>query len=118
MGISWITHQGKRILYVDYSDCRSTDDMLSVLKELEETANSLNERVLSLSNYEGQYGSNEFMKEAKRVGKESVAAKREKAAAIGISGLKKILLNAYNAVSKESVKPFDTKEEALNYLVE
>ena len=37
-------------------------------------------------------------------------------AAIGVSGLKKILLQGYNLVVKDKIVPFNTMDEALNYL--
>lgn len=58
------------------------------------------------------------MKRTKEIN-ENYGHKISKRAVLGITGIKKILLAGYNKVSGKGVKaiPFDTKEEALEYLV-
>lgn len=58
----------------------------------------------------------DFMKEAKRLNKEVFDQKVDKGAIIGISGIKKILLNAFNALSKQKLIPFSTKDQAMDFL--
>ena len=57
------------------------------------------------------------MKKASEYGKEVFNERTSKNAAIGVSGIKKILLQAYNLVVKDKLLPFNTKEEALEYLI-
>ena len=62
-------------------------------------------------------GSTEFMQRAKQLGKEIFDSRTSKSAVLGVTGIKKILLNGYNMIVKNKLEPFDTKEEALEYLV-
>ena len=55
---------------------------------------------------------------AKKIGAEVVTPRSLKNAALGITGVKKILLQAYNLVCGENaLTPFDTEEEAKEWLV-
>ena len=40
----------------------------------------------------------------------------DKQAMLGIIGIKKVLLNTYNKITKSSLKAFNTKEEACEWL--
>jgi hypothetical protein len=71
----------------------------------------------SLSNFEGTFGSDEFMARTRELSP-LFQSKTKKEAVLGIKGLKKILLHAYNAFSKSKLLQFNTKEEALDYLVQ
>jgi hypothetical protein len=57
------------------------------------------------------------MELVKKYGKELFDARTIKNTALGINGVKKILLSAYNITVKNKLIPFDTKEEALEFLV-
>ena len=57
------------------------------------------------------------MAHAKKLGKEVFAPMTKKAAAIGITGVQKILLQAYNTFSQDKLVLFDTEEEAKEWLV-
>ena len=57
------------------------------------------------------------MKKANELGKEIFDSRTEKSAALGITGIRKILLQAYNSIMKNKLVPFDDKNEALDYLV-
>ena len=58
----------------------------------------------------------EYMKKANQYAREIFNQRPAKNTAIGVAGMKKVLLQAYNAVVKDKIIPFDTKEEALDYL--
>jgi len=116
MPINWMEHKGKKILYIDYSN-QTKEDTIKMLDDVKEVFLKLDEKVLVLDNFEGCFASDEFMKKAKEYGKEYFAPKKKKAAALGINGIKKILLSAFNTFSSDKLVPFDTKEEALEYLV-
>ena len=72
--------------------------------------------VLSLSDVTGCFFNNEIMEVLKEQSKISMPLTK-KAAVVGITGIKKILLNAVNAVNANARKPFDTIEEAKDWLV-
>ncbi len=117
MSTQWLTHQGKRILYIDYSPCKTTDQMLETLNQAVAAYAQTPDKVLSISNFTNTRGSEAFMKRSQQLGNEIFKLKRERAAVIGITGLQKIFLNSYNRLTSGNLMVFDTLEEALEYLV-
>lgn len=117
MSLSYITHKGKRIMFIDYKQCKSTNEMLNVLEQVRQEYEKSVGPFLTLNDFTGTYGSSEFMNAAQKH-KELFDSKTIKTAVLGITGIKKILLNGYNAFVKKKQVPFDTKEEALDYLVQ
>jgi hypothetical protein len=116
MSVSYINHKGKKIMIVDYRQCKSTEDTLKVLEQVRQEYMKTNEMIISLNDFRDAYGSNEFMKKANELGKELFDKRTIKTAAIGVTGIKKILVNAYNVFVKNKIMIFDTKEEALDWL--
>ncbi len=117
MSISYINHKEKKILYIDYTQCKSSEELILVLHKVRDEYKNSNEMFLSVSDFTGTFGSKEYMDEAKKIGKEVFDDKTLKSALLGITGIKKILLNAYNLIVKNKLVPFDNKEDALEYLV-
>lgn len=117
MSVSYIDYKGKKILFADYTKCKDIQEMLIVLEETKKEYEKSSQMILILDDFRGNSGSSEFMQRAKQLGKEIFDKKTTKAAALGVTGIKKILLNAYNTLVKNKLVPFDTKEEALEYLV-
>lgn len=117
MSISFIQHRGKKILYCDYSECKSAQDSVKFLEEVKKFYMANNEKFLCLNNFTAVPSSNEFMDLAKKYGKEVFDSQNLKEACIGLSGIQKIMLSAYNLIVKQKIFSFNTKEEALEYLV-
>lgn len=119
MPISDITHQGKQVVLVDYSDCKKKQQMLDLALELTDYLLAKPDKhLLVLFDYTDAFLSSEFMKVAKEGRAKLYQTKTAKAAALGVTGIKKVLLKGYNALSKgEGIQMFDTKTEALDYLV-
>jgi hypothetical protein len=117
MPVGFIEYKGKKILYVDYSTCKSKEETIAVLEQASAFFKEAEAKLLSLDNYNNAFASDEFLERAKVLGREIISAKREKGAIIGLTGIKKILLQSYNIFVKDKLKPFNTKEEALEYLV-
>ena len=72
---------------------------------------------LVLTDLTGCYVNDAFVSLSKEQGKISMPF-CEKSAILGISGIKKVLLNAVNAVTAKPRVPFDTLDEAKDWLVE
>ncbi|MBN1924966.1 MAG: hypothetical protein JW798_03955 [Prolixibacteraceae bacterium] len=117
MGVSFIYHKGKKIIYADYSDCKTAEDTLKILEDTRKIYLSTTENFLALNNFTNGPVNNEFMEMAKKYAKEVFDARNIKEACFGLSSIKKILLIAYNLVAKDKIVAFNTKEEALDYLV-
>ncbi len=116
MPYSFINHKGRRILFVDYTKCSTTNEMIKLLQEVVELYNSSSIKYLALNDFTGTFGSREFLNVAKEHQK-LFDEKTIKTAVLGITGLKKVLLNGYNYFVQKKQVPFDSKEEALDYLV-
>jgi len=117
MSVSYVFHKNKKIMIVDYTKCKTVQDTLDVLEKVRQEYLKTNEMIISLNDFRDAYGSNEFMKRANQLGKELFDQRTIKTAAIGVVGLKKILVSAYNVFVKNKINIFDTKEEALDWLV-
>ncbi|MCV9385064.1 hypothetical protein [Reichenbachiella ulvae] len=114
-GYELIRHQGKEILIVDYTDM-SKEDILKTMEEATAYALDLNRPLLRLSNMTGVFAVKEVLEKAKESGKVTshLTIKR---AAVGITGAKKVLFNAYNRFTGNHSRAFDSVEEAKDWLV-
>jgi hypothetical protein len=116
---SWIEHQDKRILFVDYRGQETPEAMIHVLEEEISVDAASPTKVLVLANFEGTSGSVEYMARVKKAGKEIRNQKVQKTALLGITGLKVVLLDGYiRFTGDEHIRAFDTEAEALDWLVE
>ena len=116
MPASFIEHKGKKILLIDYRGLKKKDEMIATLHEAIGLYAESTEPLRTLIDMTDAAGNSEWMNESKKYGKQ-VGDKTLKSAIIGITGIKKVLLMGYNSVVKGRLKPFDTKEQALAYLV-
>ena len=114
--IQFIAHNGKQVFFVDYSQCKDKWEMIKLLEASADFYRRSTTKLLSLSDFHNIKGSSEFMDAAKRLNKEIIDEKTEKGAVLGVTGLKKVLLQGYNMIAKQKLMPFDSKEEALKYL--
>ena len=116
---SWIEHQGKRILFVDYRGQKTPEGMIQVLEEELKIERVSPTKVLVLANFEGTSGSVEYMTHLKKAGKEIRNQAVQKTAVLGITALKVILLDAYvRFTGDKNTRAFDTEAAALAWLVE
>lgn len=115
MNSTWIDYKGKKILYTVYSK-QSSAQMIESLKEQVEIVKQQNGKVLILDDFRDSFASQEFYDLAKDLGKNILAQKTRKNAILGVEGVKKLLLQGYNLFAGQKIEPFDTKEQALDYL--
>ena len=113
----WITHQGKRIFYCDYSGFR--DDLDALRSENAGVAAELTSQpqgsVLELVDVRGTVGS----KEAVSLIKASASRTKphiRKTAVLGVEGVVKVLAQAVSRVSGLGLTYFATEEEAKDWL--
>ena len=116
MPVTTINYRNKDIVLVDYTPCKTKEEMIDTIRLTAQVFKATPGKILTLSDFTGTFGSKEFMDESKKLSVEIFRAKTEKAAVIGITGVKKVLLKSFNAFSINKI-PFETKEEALEYLV-
>ena len=116
MPVSFLSNNNKKVLHIDYSGLKKKEEMMETLQEVVKIFESSgDERFLVLIDITDSAGHQEWMEESKKYGKR-MGPKTIKSAIVGVTGLKKVLLMGYNAVVGGRVKPYGSKEAALDYL--
>jgi len=112
-----INHNDKEILYINYGDCKTEEEMIANLIKAQEMIVTDNKPYLQLTNLQGAYPTFNFMKKAKQVAKDTPKL-AQKRAIVGIdSPSRKILLKGYNMIlGGKGLAPFDDENEALEWL--
>lgn len=113
--INWIEHNSKRILYSDYSNLPK-EQILKFFPIEWELLQKEAAKVGILANFENTTIDNDLMNEINKWGAKQ-KSKIDKTAVLGVTGLKKLLLNAYSSVTGINVRAFNTMQEAKSYLV-
>ncbi len=83
-GFNKINHNGKEIVYIDYRGCKGDDELLEVLAAAQKGIVKENKEYLQLTDFRDTFVSQNYMKKAKEVVKDTpkLAIKR---AVIGIN---------------------------------
>jgi hypothetical protein len=120
LGARFVEHKGKMIYYVDYSNIKTNDEFLAVIKQ----TNAFREKIkaegksnlLMLVDLSGSFVYGEVLEEIKKAGKftKEITARE---AVVGITGGKKILLKIVQTITQMNLRVFDTLEEAKDWLV-
>lgn len=119
MGVTWIAHKGKRILFSNYEGCKTSEEMINILLQEVEILKKQENKTLVLANYTGSFGSEEYMKVLKEAGIETLSKKIEKTATMGITGIKEAFFKSYIFFTKQkNVKLFHDRDEALDWLTQ
>ncbi|MBN1143723.1 MAG: hypothetical protein JXA72_04845 [Bacteroidales bacterium] len=119
-GAKFIEYKGKPIYYIDYSNIKTSEEFLAIIK----STNAFREKLkhdgmkdlLMLVNISGSFVYGDVLAEIKKAAsqtKELIA----KEAIVGITGSKKILLKILQSFAKMDFRIFDTEEEAKDWLV-
>lgn len=119
-GAKFIEYKGKQIYYVDYSNIKSNDEFLAIIKE----TNKFREKIkaegkkdlLMLVDVSGSFVYGPVLEEIKKAGKETKALTAREAV-VGVTGAKKILLKVVQTFTNMNLRVFDTVEEAKDWLV-
>ncbi len=115
--IEKLTEDNKQIFVIDYSDCKEAE-MIALVLELKKQMLSTNRPVMILSIFSAKsYATPKFMREAESSTREVIHL-IEKSAMVGLSKTKKMILKGFNFLLKRNFKAFDTKEEAMVYLLD
>lgn len=119
MPVKWIEHKGKKILYCDMRNL-SPEGITAIMKETDVLILESPGKILYLGNVEGAAVNREVMQEARRLTSTSRRNKFEKMAAVGVKGVKNVLMTALVTMFDKSgvqIRSFETEEEALKWLV-
>ena len=119
-GASFVEYGGKQIYYVDYSNIKTNDEFLAIIKQtnaFREKARAAGKRnLLMLVDITGSFVYGEVLEEIKKAGKftKELTARE---AVVGITGGKKILLKIVQTLTNMNLKVFNTVNEAKDWLV-
>jgi hypothetical protein len=114
--ITFIDHKGKKILFLNFSEC-SAADALKTISDAKPVIQACPPGSLltltDVSNTRFDSTTSEAIKEFARHNKPYVRA----AAVVGITGLKKIIFDAVVKFSGRNITSFDTIEKAKDWLI-
>ena len=111
-----IFHKGKEILIVDYSDCKG-DDSISVFEQAKQLILSEKKKFSALTIFNKKtLVSTNFLRHVEReLFKVDEFVDRQ--AIIGISNVQEWILKGVNLWYKRQIHPFNSYEEAVEFLV-
>ncbi len=119
MSVKWIEYKGKKIIHGDYRGLRDND--LRAAFDMEaKLVREAPGRVLILDDFTKSVVDSESMKYIETLGKQEIEPKTEKCAILGVEGMKKLLLQAYNWFTGAGARQrvFDSEQAAKDWLVE
>lgn len=117
---SFVEYKGKQIYFINYTNIKSETDFMAAIRETNEFRKKVmldgKKDLLMLVDFTNSYVLGDVLKELKRSAAETKPITK-KSAVVGITGSKKVLLNIVNSVTHIGSKPFDTIEEAKEWLI-
>lgn len=120
MPVEWIEHKGKRILYSNLQGMDS-DQVIAATEQVAQMVREIPSptRIRFLTDFSDAVVDTRAMAKLKEAGEEVFEPRMEKAAVLGIEGIRHILLAAYNRVTGggKNQKLFDNQDDALAWLV-
>ncbi len=118
MPVTWIEYKGQKILYGDYRGLHG-EALLTAIETEARLVQEARKPVLILDDFTKSAANAEFMARAKALAKAVMEPKTLKCAILGVEGVKKVLLQAYNwftgAEARQRV--FDSELAAKEWLV-
>ncbi len=117
-GTSFINHKGKQILYNDVSGIRNVEDALAIFDKTEKIAKMQPEKsIILLTNVIDTHNNIEATNALKEFSS-AVTPYIKASAVVGVSGIKRIIVQSLMRVSGRDIHLFSDIEEAKNWLVE
>ena len=113
--IKWINYKGKEILLDDYTNLQG--DYVEIIEALtNHLINSGKKEILLLIDLNNSYTNKAVVNAFTEAGKR-VRPVVKRTAVLGITGVKKVLLNVVNKLSSIDANPFSTEEDAKEWLI-
>lgn len=121
--LEWISHKGKKILYINYSNLHSSKpeelkEILDTIKKARDLSAKSKEKIRFLTDVTNTSANREVTQALKEFAAyTSSNNKVEKECVVGISTIQKVLLNSINLFAKSKIVVFDTVDQAKEWLV-
>ena len=112
----WIEHRGQRVLLHDYSELSGYDYVQAIQERVASLTGSGLVDVPLLLDVTESFVNKEALAAFKQAGVD-VRPHVRKIAVVGVSGLQKYFLHLVNQFSAVGAEPFDTRAQALDWLV-
>ena len=110
-----IEYGNHAILEIDYTGANE-DEMMILISQAAEIGFSENKRVLVLATHKNNYITGKFLNHAKTVTGDVIHL-IDKMALVGLTQTQKLILKGYSIFFQRNFKSFDTREDALTYLI-
>ena len=115
--VKFIQHEGKRILYLDFSCCKAEEVLKTITTAKKVIAKHPERSLLTLTNVTDARFNDEVSQEMKLFTTHNRPYVRA-AAVVGVTGLKRIIFEAVIAFSGRKLSAFDDEEKAKKWLAE
>jgi hypothetical protein len=113
---TFITHQSKELLLVDFSNLKADQFIQAIGESRRFILGCGRKDLLVLYDVANSRVSPEVTDVLKEAAKETHSFIKKRAV-VGIHGVQRIILHAINAFSQEDIKPFDSLDQAKDWLV-
>lgn len=119
MSVAWIEYKGKKIIHSNYRGLRGKELRAAIDLEAKLVREAPG-RVLILDDFTKAVVDSECMNYLQKIGKEEIEPKTEKCALLGVEGIKKMLLHAYNWFTGAGAhqRIFNSEQAAKDWLAE
>ena len=115
MSLDYIIHRKKKILEADYTICETKEDLYQKIDEVTNEVATSKAQIRLLTDVSFTNVGNDFLNRAKTKAK-PLQHKVDKSAILGVTGFKKLILNAYTKYTGSKMRAFSSRKEALDYL--
>jgi hypothetical protein len=117
--IRWIEHREKPILYIDYSNFLNTDETIKAILEVNDYVKTLGEyELLMLVDVRNSHVNEKIVVNALKNNALTVKPYVKKAAVVGVTTTQEVILTVVNMFSSLGIKPFDTIDDAKDWLID
>ena len=114
--VKWINYKEKEILLDDYTGLQGEELVETIEVLTNHLMDSGKKEILLLIDLNNSYTNKEVVNAFTEAGKR-VRPVVKRTAVLGITGVKKVLLNVVNKLSSIDANPFSTEEDAKEWLV-
>ncbi len=113
--VKFIEHEGKSILYLDFSRCRADEVLKAIARARTVVARQPERSLLTLTNVTDARFDDAVTRELKELTAHNRPYVRA-AAVVGVTGIKRIIFEAVIAFSQRKISTFDTVDSAKQWL--
>jgi chemotaxis signal transduction protein len=116
--IRWTEHKEKLILYIDYSNLLNTDETIKTILEVNDFIKKLGKYELQmLVDVRNSNVNEKIVVDALKNNALTVKPYVKKAAVVGVTTIQEVILTVVNMFSSLGLKPFETIDDAKDWLI-